>query len=195
MTDHDHDDDDSPRLGTKSSLVLNKFKLVKFGAEADYTEFEQGDDGETLRVEIIKKFPYQPKDELLAALDTLVPHLMMLCEVIEAAYFDKTTDVLELALCEKFKVTGLVVKTTGVTLIGRRTLRAGKVLNMTTPFLLWESAELTPEEGGYEFANTLLFDIDRVTTLALAYVEGDYHRRAVDPQLSINFDNPDPLTE
>lgn len=187
--------ENQPKYGVTSSLVLNKFKLVKFGAEADYTEHEVGEDDAKLTTEIYKKFPFQPKDELLAAFDALVPHLMMLCEVVDAHNFDKTTDVLQMKLAESFKVTGIVVKSSGMTLIGRRSLRGGKVLNLTTPFLLWENAEMDVDEGGYEFATTLLYDIDLATSLALQYIEGDYYRKPVNVQLSIDFDNPDPLSE
>ena len=166
------------------SIVLSKFKLTKFGAEAEYTEYEQVEGGFRMGTEVTKKFPFQPSEELLEAFTTLTPHLLMLTEFVNEHDVEKTTDVMAMELAEHFKVTGIVVKESGVTLIGRRLLRGKKVLNLTTPFLLWEVPDGV---DGYSFAITYQNDVKQVTDLAIDYITGAGQVRQAS-QMSLGFD-------
>ncbi|SOD81085.1 hypothetical protein [Spirosoma fluviale] len=171
-------------VATQTSVVLAKFKLTKLGVEADYEEYEMFE-GTSLRTDVSKKFPFQPKDELLAAFDMLVPHLLMMCEFVNESTIENPNEILDYSIAENFKVTGLLVKESGVTIIGRRILKGKKVLNLTTPFYPWD----TPDEAdGYAFAHGFQMAVSMATEQALAYLEGDYIRQAA--QLSLDFDNP-----
>ena len=168
------------------SVVLTKFKLTKNGVEAEYTEYEQAE-GVNLPTEVTKKIPNQPKDELLAAFDNLIPHLMMMSAYVDETKVDNPNDLLELPLAKMFKVTGLVMKDSGVTLIGRRTLPNKKVLNLVPPFFLWENPEGI---DGYAFSFSFGSAVDLAATLAQEYLSGDRHNFGA--QLSFDFDNPVP---
>lgn len=171
------------------SKVLNKFKLTKLGAEAHYTEYEEVEGGVRLATEVIKTYPFAPNDTLTESFQELVPHLMMLCEIISEDTVADTKDVFELAITERFSVTGLVAKSTGVTLIGRRILRGKKVLNLTTPFLLWEQQD--PTEVPYRYLRSLEAQIDIAVMECLRYTEGEHkHQAAYNAQLEIEFTEP-----
>ena len=170
--------------------TLQKFKLTKLGANAEYSEKEEVDGGVNLETLVTKSYPFQPADELIESFHQLVPHLMMLCEVIQEETVREPGDLLDdFPLSESFLVTGIVVKESGVTLIGRRKLRGGKVLNMTTPFLLWEVNEHMEQ---YRFRNELYKAVTTAENLCLEYIEGGYLKRAAhNTQLELPFGQSD----
>lgn len=168
------------------STTLKKFKLTKLGVEAEFSEWEEVDGGIRLETEVTKKFPFQPAEEIETAFEQLVPHLLMLTEFVNDETVLDPEDVLTLPLAEVFRCTGMVVKSTGVTLIGRRRLRGKKILNITTPFLLWETAEGMDE---YRFHLTFQKKVQEAELLCLRYIEGDYLKQAAyNTQLEIPFE-------
>ena len=157
------------------TVDLTKFKLNKTGAQAVYTEGERHNNA-TFTTEVDKKFPYQPEDELLSAFDELVPHLVFLCEYADEEKYETTKElILNWKPITQFAITGIVVKESGCMLIGRRTLRGKKVLNLTTPFVLWETSEGMEE---YSFMQTLKFHMDEAHEQALAYIGGNYKKES-----------------
>jgi len=165
------------------SITLEKFKLKKDGVEVTYTE-TLNRDGNFFATQTVKVMPFQPLEDLLTAMKKLVPHLMLLCELVpDNLAIDTTAQLAVTSIAQPYTVTGIVVKDSGATIIGRKTLAGKKILNLTTPFYLWDD-----ETSNYGFSHTLMHDITTLSEYCVAYIEGDYIYEQ--QQLGIDFDTP-----
>lgn len=90
--------------------------------------------------------------DLRAALDAFIPHLLLITEVKEAVEFEGVDlDVFDktgVPGCTPYAVTGIAIggedEHQGVTIIGRKTLRNKKVLNIIAPFTKFQGSEGEP---------------------------------------------------
>src|SRR4051812_41190153 len=114
-----------------TSYNIIKAKLVdRLFVEAEFNEVIQtkdGDEVDTVIDEGAKKCRRIAHPDLVAAFDALTPHLPLLCEVLGE---DKLLEADDVKL-ESFTVTGFTIggegEHEGVTLIGRKKLKSGKV--------------------------------------------------------------------
>lgn len=126
--------------------------------------------------------------DLLAAFNRLKVHLVMLCEQPEANLVTHATitefDITQLS---NYVITGYVVGGTdeheGVTIIGQKLLKSGKILNLIAPF--------TKYEDEYDFSSELGQDVQMVDYEVKEYLFGD---KFGIKQESIDFDRPNEAT-
>jgi hypothetical protein len=122
------------------------------------------------------------------SLDRLKPHLACICEMPEG---NSIFDIYKCNL-EDFKnyiVTGYShggsAESTGITIVGQKLLKSGKVLNLITPFIQFEDTEV------YRFANDLSADIDACDHEVKEYL---FDEKWGVKQLSLDFDTPEGVT-
>lgn len=129
-------------------------------------------------------------DDLRYALSLLAPHVVSICEMPEAERIN-VTDPSDTDLNETLKdivVTGYSkggsAESAGVSIQAQKLLKSGKVLNITVPFVQYES-----EDGdGYEYGIELQQAISRCDYEVDAYLfEGKCGLR----QESFDFDTPE----
>lgn len=167
-----------------STIEITKAKINSVGyLEVEYKESVELKDGEVIKVEGSKKCLYDPHQDLFNEFDKLKIHLARLCEQeLTMTGVNKEGDI-EYDLT-KFKVTGYVIggsgEHEGVTLIGRKQLAGGKVLNLIAPFTKWESEH----EDAYANAYELEQQIKKCGEEVILYLGG---KRAPQVQQELDF--------
>jgi hypothetical protein len=182
----------APIVGPEATSILTVLK-VKLKNQLLYAEFTEQPDEEASP----RAFTMQGTDvvhpNLQHRLAHLVPHLCLLCEQLpESPHYWPEDEAAELPEhFASFSVTGFSMGRgqAGVTLLGRRQLAGGKVLNLTSPYLAFED-ENTPYDYAGRFETAVLDAINEVEQ-ALRGKCSEAGR-----QLTIFTDNqPAPLSE
>lgn len=136
---------------------------------------------------IEKKCSQVVHGDMKNAFDKLKVHLVCVSEMPEAekirnaGVYDYPIDELN-----NYVVTGYSHggsdESAGVTIIGQKLLKSGKVLNLISPFIQFEDAD------AYEFAGELYSDIEACDYEVNQYL---FHEKFGVKQLSLDFDAPD----
>lgn len=109
-------------------------------------------------------------EDLVNALQNLRPHVLAITES-----FEPKSDLAEIPeqMLDKIEVTGISIggsdEHLGVTIIAKRKLKHGKILNLTTPFQKYED-----ENMPYEFAGELYADVEQLVDEVQQYLNGKY---------------------
>lgn len=136
---------------------------------------------------VTKKSNLPIHEDLALAFKRVIPHFALLCEqrkdspeikkLMNAGVFHEDE------ITKDFEVTGFTIggsgDNEGVTLIGKRFLSTGKVLNLNSPFTKWDDEE-------YKYINDLSEHIETLRTEVFEYYNG---KHAPLPQKSM-FDEP-----
>lgn len=122
--------------------------------------------------------------DLVAAMNRMKIHLVVLTEQPEAILVNHSsiTDF-DLSQLDNYVITGYVIggtdEHTGVTIIGQKLLKSGKVLNLISPF--------TKYEDEYEFSEELGQDVEMATYEVKEYLFNDKYGIK---QQEMDFDAP-----
>lgn len=143
----------------KSILTIQKAKVKK---QLLYAECTEQRTLENKPVSLVVKCAEKVHPDFERYFAQLVPHYCLLTEQLAETPDYWPEDTTSSTLPEHFagyEVTGIIFSGTknGVTLMGHRTLKGGKVLNMNSPFVSFEEAEDQAEDAapGYEYAGQL----------------------------------------
>lgn len=161
---------------------IKKAKLTSLSyLEVEYSETVELTD-DSIRSEKSQKCFWDVHNDLKLQFDRLIPHLALMCELIEESQLDGEFSHPSFY---KYKVTGYVIggedEHEGVTIIGRKTLAGNRVLNLITPFTKWED-----EHNGYRYSNELKSIITDCESEVLAYLDG---KRAPSAQQELPFED------
>ena len=164
--------------------TIQKAKIKDSRLEVIYEEFFSE---ENYSNTIDKKCAQIIHADLQTAFDRLKAHLAHICEMPEGKFIN-------IYECDPSDFNNYVVtgyshggsaESAGVTIVGQKLLKSGKVLNLITPFIQFEDAE------AYKFASDLLADIDACDNEVKEYLfDGKWGVK----QLSLDFDAPEGLT-
>ncbi len=137
--------------------------------------------------EVSKKMGYEVHPDLINAFNKLAFHCAIICDQIDVTPNMAMEDarlIFEHSN-SNISVTGFVIggqdDHEGITIIGRRALRSGKILNLIAPFTKW-SDEHTP----YNYEFELYEDFQAAELEAAEYMNG---KHAPAKQLEIEFEN------
>lgn len=156
-------------------IEILKFKLDKAGTgTVTYRETVESDDGSVINLHTVES-GHVVHSDLRKVMDQLAIHIAGITEQAKVTRNTFGQDLVELgAPFSNLKCTGFSIggedETAGVTLIGRRTLKSGKVLNLITPFEMFES----DQENSYRFGSELSGTIHTVIQEIHMYIEGKY---------------------
>lgn len=159
------------------SQDIKKIKITDEGIDVDFVDSKipnQKKD-ERLVATVTAKCAWRPHKDFKDLLQELVPHLAYATEQT-----DKFTTVKK--RMEPFKITGYVMGTDGVTLIGQRRLKNGQVLNLTSFFIKFDDQDVY--WNCYELAD-LITDCNAEAKL---YIAG---KRTPPLQQTMDFDQKD----
>ncbi|HDZ25259.1 hypothetical protein LCGC14_0501120 [marine sediment metagenome] len=172
-------------------MEIKKAKLVKDATmEISYIENIVHNEGETNEYSTRNKFTGEFEDvvhdDLKEAFAGLVHHFAIICEQIQLIEGTELKDYTE--ILEDYKVTAMSLGgkpgAEGVVITGQRILTSGMVLQLNTPFILFES------EGGYKQSEELLAACKKVVTEVREYLNG----KQGDHQLDLEFATDDKET-
>ena len=164
--------------------TLQKVKIKDGKLEVTYEEYFRE---ENYSNTIDKKCAQMIHADFRIALDKLKPHLACICEMPEAEHVKSVGiyDVDEEKL-NSYIITGYTHggsdESAGVTIIGQKLLKSGKVLNLITPFIQFM------DEDAYDFAGELSAEIEACDYEAEQYL---FAEKWGVKQLSLDFDVPD----
>ncbi len=90
--------------------------------------------------EVSKKLKHAVHEDMITAFRNLVPHLAVMCEVVESNTDFQT--ICDMPVLDKLMVTGYSLggdgDHAGITLIGQRKLKNNRVLNLCSPFIKFD---------------------------------------------------------
>ncbi len=124
--------------------------------------------------------------DLVLAFNMLKTHLVVLCEQPESGMVNHANigGDFDITLLDNYVITGIVIGGTdeheGVTIIGQKLLKSGKVLNLIAPF--------TKYEDDYIFSSELSTDVSLCTYEVEQYV---FHNKCGIKQQEFDFDAPE----
>lgn len=122
--------------------------------------------------EVAKKCSQIVHADLKAALERLKLHLVVICEQPEAGLVNsESIHQFNMEQLDNYVVTGYTIggsdESAGVTVIGQKLLKSGKVLNLIAPFTKFEDFE------SYDFAGELFADIQACDCEVTEYLFGE----------------------
>lgn len=171
-------------------VIIKKAKIKNRALEVELTESYESESGGDVLNEVTKKCSQLCHNDMLKALDDLRPHLIIICETAES---NTLHDVLSLTdfdfsqidgdMLKNVIVTGFVRTTTdaseGVMIIGQKKVAHGKILNLVSPFILFEDPS-----APYIYETDLKVAIDKAVSEVGKYLDG----KVANEQLKIDFD-------
>jgi hypothetical protein len=172
-------------------IKITKAKIIDgIFLELEYTETDADGDS-TVSTDYKALCRKRIHEDLRAAFDKLKIHLALLSEIVPddlAAQFmfeDGSIYKDELNIFKSFAVNGIALGGSdehhGVTLIGRKTLRGKRILNLNSPFTKFQEQE---GQENYRFLHNLYSDSMQCVEEVEAYLNG---KHAPDPQLTIEI--------
>ncbi len=158
------------------------FKKIKVKSTSVALEYDKKDGDFTEHWNLEGARP--PHEDMVAVMQRLVPHLMLIAGQVDGASLDETAEMMQ---ASDYTVTGVSWggqdESRGVVLVGQRKLPGKRVLNLVTPFTKFEPSEF---EEGYEYAGPLFHATEALCDEAEQYLNG---KHAPDSQLNL-FDEP-----
>jgi len=158
---------------------IKKIKMITSSEfKIEFDEVLRDENGNSVRLEITKLMRFPAHEDLLNALKNMTIHLSALCEFHEYLVAKECPEFLE-----KFETTGVVWggsnEYRGVVITGKKSLKENRVLNLVSPFCMFEN-----ENGFYSFDYELNESASLLEIEVVAYLEGKY---APSPQLEMEF--------
>lgn len=151
-------------------------------------------DGESCVInEVTKKCADLAHDDLLKALEGLIPHMVKICDfrgsdLVDRDSIDNIDGILESlrTLNCDYEITGFSIggadDKEGVTLIGCRVFESGKVLNIVTPFTQYQDED-------YKLGSELADAIERCVFETYEYL---FNGKVAYKQLEMDFNDESP---
>lgn len=159
-------------------ITVKKAKLKGRRLTLDYFQAVEGG-SDTISV----KCGNQVHPDLLASMDKLVPHFILLCELPESDALEKmlfggvTIEDVESSDFQKIQVTGFSIggddEDEGLTIIGSRLLVKGKSLNINSPFTKYDREE-------YQYADELSLVIQEIESEIREFLNGKISNKQLD---------------
>ncbi len=152
----------------KVSLKDNRLEAIM---EVDFKGTDPGGNEIETTDEVVRKSSQVIHADLKIALSALKAHLIIICEQPEAGQVDDIYNAAGYAF-DNYEVTGYTIggsdENEGVTIIGKKLLKTGQVLNLIAPFTKYE------DEDGYKYGNALSQEIMGCDHEVLAYLDGKW---------------------
>jgi hypothetical protein len=177
--------------------IKNEIQKATFKHDRCEVIFKENVVEENYSNDVTKKCNQIAHPDLKAAFDALVPFLITITEQPEQTFFDASNidHAVILSEEEKMKVEKYVVtgyskggsdETAGVTLIGQKILKSGKVLNLCAPFVQFED----DSPDAYAYGNQLASAIDICDDEVKQYL---FEGKAGIKQEELDFDVPEDM--
>lgn len=188
-----------------TNTKILKVKLADSGeASITYDEILTDEDGNPTINKITIDGGHKVHDDLKRALRNLDYHAALICEQITpqkgkgaTSHVEENGEVYavpvplsqsDMLILSNIRATGYVIgggddESAGATVIAKRKLASGKILNLSAPFTRFEA------ENGYKYAGKLAEDIEMVAQEAILYLQG---KHAPDLQLEMEFKTTKP---
>lgn len=153
-------------------LKIKKFKIGKENKpEITYDEIVTDDQSNVVINEYTLKGGNPIHEDLKHAVAKLDFHVAMICEQVDpkkavkagGEIFDSVPGI----SCTGYSIGGDEADSEGVTLIGKRNLKSGKVLNLVAPFNMFDG-----ELNDYKHISDLAADVQHCNDEAVLYLEG-----------------------
>jgi hypothetical protein len=148
---------------------IKKIKMITpFEFKIEYEEVLRDENEKPVILEISKVMRFEAHEDLLNALKNMTIHLSALCEFHEFLIAKEAPE-----LIEKFETTGVSWgghgEYCGVTIVGKKQLKENRVLNLVSPFCMFQN-----ENSFYEFDYELMVDASILHGEILNYLDGKY---------------------
>jgi hypothetical protein len=166
--------------------TIQKAKVKDQRLEVVYEEYFPA---ENYSNTIDKKCAQVVHADLQAAFNRLKPHLACICEMPEG---NRITDIYDCNLDDfnNYVVTGYShggsSESAGITIVGQKLLKSGKVLNLITPFIQFEDTD------AYQYAGELCSEIEACDCEVKEYL---FNEKWGIKQLSLDFDEGEGTSE
>lgn len=164
-----------------------KWKTVKIDKEGllhlSYTDIE-----DKQSAKVIKYFEQPAHPDLIAAMEKLTPHFAIICEQIEVPESIEDIDAeteLEVFVVRGFH-RGSNDEIPGITIVGHKVLKSGKILGLNAPFLRFHEDD--GDNNAYAFQSELEEVCAEIEIEAELYVKGKFKP---DPQARLPFESSD----
>jgi len=162
--------------------TIQKAKVKDSKLEVIYEEYFSD---ENYSNTIDKKCAQIVHADLQSSLDRLKPHLACICEMPEGNRIKGIYDC-DLDDFSNYVVTGYSHggsdESAGITIIGQKLLKSGKVLNLVTPFIQFEDTD------AYHYSGELCADMEACDCEVKEYL---FNEKWGIKQLSLDFDEPE----
>lgn len=163
-------------------IQIKKFKLItEKEVKIEYIEILRDEDDKKVEIEIIKHMRFEVHDDLILALNNLKSHLMALCE-----FYDYDVIQENYSLADKFEMKSITYggsdEYKGVVLCGHKKLKGNRVLNLVSPFCMYNN-ENSFYENDYELAEKAQILEGEI----IAYING---KHAPSKQIELDFSTP-----
>ena len=174
------------------SITIKKAKLKGRRLTLDYFRAVEGG-SDTISV----KCANQVHPDLLAAMDKLIPHFILLCELPESTalaidLMANQIDEVDISELPKIQVTGFSIggddEDEGLTIIGSRLLEKGKSLNINSPFTKYDRED-------YQYADELSLAIQGIENEIREFLNGKISNKQLDMFEDTNANADDPFAE
>lgn len=168
-----------------TTIDIKKAKLIEDATmELEYTETITPEEGPKVTLEWNLKNKHLVHDDLKNAFSKMVLHMAVICEIIDPMdHYIEELPAIYPKLLGKLSVTGISIggqdEYRGVTIIGRRKLDGGKVLNLVAPF-----TNFFTEHNSYAFESDLHTDTEKVISEVIEYLNG---KHKPNPQLELEL--------
>ena len=169
-------------MATEEKQVANQIVKAAIKHDRCTVNFKENDGGDISAMS--KDCAKVIHPDLLLAFNKLKVHLVVLTEQPEAGLinYDNISDF-DMEQLANYVITGYVIGGTeeheGVTIIGQKLLKSGKILNLIAPF--------TKYEDEYSFSSELSTDVSLCTWEVEQYV---FHKKHGVKQQEFDFDAP-----
>ena len=172
------------------SITIKKAKLKGRRLTLDYFRSVEGG-SDTISV----KCANQVHPDLPAAMDKLIPHFILLCELPESTslaidLMANRIDEVNISEFPKIQVTGFSIggdnENEGLTIIGSRLLEKGKSLNINSPFTKYDHED-------YQYADELSLAIQEIENEIREFLNGKISNKQLDMFDSANENADDPF--
>jgi hypothetical protein len=159
------------------TIDIEKFKLVSSNeVKIQYVESVKDNEGNSVNVDITETRRYFVHPDLQLALSKLVPHLIAICELND--YYSVIENP---SLQVGFEVSGVSFggkdEYRGAVIVGKKTLKSERVLNLVSPFCGFQS-----ENPFYEHESEFYSDCSNLQKEIILYIQG---KHAPNPQLEL----------
>lgn len=173
---------------------IKKAKLNGRALTVDMDEIVPVDDS-TITNEVTKKCAHLAHEDLLAAFDFLIPHLVAICDFRGSDLVNEDSLQDPQSIINKFKefkfgdysITGVSEggsdENSGATIVAQRKFSTGKVLNIVTPFTQYFNED-------YKFGNELSADVQRCIYEVEQYL---FYGKYAEKQLEMDFGGMDEM--
>lgn len=164
-------------------IELKKFKLIGVSdVYIEFTEIIRNEEGNSISTDWVKKSKYEVHEDLLKALKGLLPHMVALCEFTEYILIEQAPEILLKGFDINQVSWGGNGEYSGVTLCGKKELKQNRVLNLVSPFCMFDC-----ENPFYDYGFELASKVAILEQEIILYLGGKY---ATSKQIELDFSTP-----